>query len=610
MERLSNEEYKELKQKDMDKAMAFAKEIQDSKDPFVRYKDSRPIMDIKHMVESSAEIYGDKPAFHVKKYAGTEYDEYTPISYKQMLEDVNGLGTALITGGLLGKRIGVIGENTYMWAITYLAAVGGTGVVVPLDKELTNKELLGIVKEAELSCVAFDKKFEELFKGAKADPENELEILIGLEAEESDGEVFSWKDLVEKGKQSVAEGNRDFLDAQVNSQEMSVLLFTSGTTGTSKAVMLSHENLCVDLMSLPTLLVVYPEDIFFSMLPIHHTYECTAGFLMPLYKGASIAYCEGLKYIVKNLSEVKPTMFLTVPLVIENMHKKIWQNARKSGKADTLRKMMNLNKKFKKLGINISGIYNKQIMALFGGRLRMLISGGAAISPHILDDINDWGVTALQGYGLTECAPMCALNPDKNFRSDSLGYIPPGMDIRINNPDPETGIGEICVKGGNVMLGYYKNQEATDEVIKDGWFYTGDLGYLSKDRYIYLTGRKKNVIITANGKNIYPEELEFMLNNIPLVSESMVWGFNEEGHDTSIVATVRIDDEELAEITAGKGIADFTDKELQDMLWKEVDVINQELPVWKKVKRLVVKREEFDKTTGKKIKRYVEANKG
>lgn len=331
---------------------------------------------------------------------------------------------------------------------------------------------------------------------------------------------------------------------------------------------------------------------------------------MPLYKGASIAYCEGLKYIVKNLSEVKPTMFLTVPLVIENMHKKIWQNARKSGKADTLRKMMNLNKKFKKLGINISGIYNKQIMALFGGRLRMLISGGAAISPHILDDINDWGVTALQGYGLTECAPMCALNPDKNFRSDSLGYIPPGMDIRINNPDPETGIGEICVKGGNVMLGYYKNQEATDEVIKDGWFYTGDLGYLSKDRYIYLTGRKKNVIITANGKNIYPEELEFMLNNIPLVSESMVWGFNEEGHDTSIVATVRIDDEELAEITAGKGIADFTDKELQDMLWKEVDVINQELPVWKKVKRLVVKREEFDKTTGKKIKRYVEANKG
>jgi long-subunit acyl-CoA synthetase (AMP-forming) len=458
--------------------------------------------------------------------------------------------------------------------------------------------------------VAFDKKFEGLFKEAKEDPENELEVLIGLEADESDGEVFAWKDLVDKGKKAVSEGNREFLDAQINSQEMSILLFTSGTTGSSKAVMLSHENICVDLMSLPTLLIVKPEDIFFSMLPIHHTYECTAGFLMPLYKGASIAHCEGLKFIVKNLSEAKPTMFLTVPLVIENMHKKIWQNARKSGKADTLRKMMNLNRKLKKIGIDISGIYNKQIMALFGGQLRMLISGGAAISPQVLDDINDWGVTALQGYGLTECAPMCALNPDKNAKSDSLGYIPPGMAFKVHEPDSETGIGELCVKGGNVMLGYYKNPEATAEVLRDGWFHTGDLGFVDKDGYIHLTGRKKNVIITANGKNIYPEELEFLLGQIPLVSESMVWGFNESGKDTSIVATVRLDEEELSEVTDGKAITDFTDEELEAILWKEVDVINQELPVWKKVKRLVVKRDEFDKTTGKKIKRYVDANKG
>ena len=303
-------------------------------------------------------------------------------------------------------------------------------------------------------------------------------------------------------------------------------------------------------------------------------------------------------------------MFLTVPLVIENMHKKIWQNARKSGKADTLRKMMNLNRKLKKIGIDISGIYNKQIMALFGGQLRMLISGGAAISPQVLDDINDWGVTALQGYGLTECAPMCALNPDKNPKSDSLGYIPPGMAFKVHEPDSETGIGELCVKGGNVMLGYYKNPEATAEVLRDGWFHTGDLGFVDKDGYIHLTGRKKNVIITANGKNIYPEELEFLLGQIPLVSESMVWGFNESGKDTSIIATVRLDEEELAEVTDGKAITDFTDEELEAILWKEVDVINQELPVWKKVKRLVVKRDEFDKTTGKKIKRYVDANKG
>jgi long-subunit acyl-CoA synthetase (AMP-forming) len=607
MKQISNEEYRVLKQKDMEKAVAFAKEIQESKDPMVRYKDSRPIMDIKHMIETSAAIYKDRPAFHVKKTHGGEYE---PITYGQMMADVNGLGTAFIIGGLKDKRIGVIGENSYMWAITYLAAVSGVGVVVPLDKELSPKELKGLVKEAELSCVAFDKKFEGLFKEAKEDPENELEVLIGLEADESDGEVFAWKDLVDKGKKAVSEGNREFLDAQINSQEMSILLFTSGTTGSSKAVMLSHENICVDLMSLPTLLIVKPEDIFFSMLPIHHTYECTAGFLMPLYKGASIAHCEGLKFIVKNLSEAKPTMFLTVPLVIENMHKKIWQNARKSGKADTLRKMMNLNRKLKKIGIDISGIYNKQIMALFGGQLRMLISGGAAISPQVLDDINDWGVTALQGYGLTECAPMCALNPDKNAKSDSLGYIPPGMAFKVHEPDSETGIGELCVKGGNVMLGYYKNPEATAEVLRDGWFHTGDLGFVDKDGYIHLTGRKKNVIITANGKNIYPEELEFLLGQIPLVSESMVWGFNESGKDTSIVATVRLDEEELSEVTDGKAITDFTDEELEAILWKEVDVINQELPVWKKVKRLVVKRDEFDKTTGKKIKRYVDANKG
>ncbi len=607
MNKMSNEEYKELKQKDMEKAVAFSKEIQESKDPMVRYKDSRPIMDIKHMIETSAALFKDRPAFHVKKVHGGQYE---PISYGQMMADVNGLGTALIIGGLKDKRIGIIGENSYMWAISYLAAVCGVGVVVPLDKELSPKELKGLVKEAELSCVIFDKKFEGLFKEAKEDPENDLEVLIGLEAEESDGEVFAWKDLVEKGRKAVLEGNREFLDAQINSQEMNILLFTSGTTGSSKAVMLSHENICVDLMSLPTLLVVKPEDVFFSMLPIHHTYECTAGFLMPLYKGASIAHCEGLKFIVKNLSEAKPTMFLTVPLVIENMHKKIWQNARKSGKAETLRKMMNLNRKLKKVGIDISGVYNKQIMALFGGRLRMLISGGAAISPHVLEDVNDWGVTALQGYGLTECAPMCALNPDKNAKSDSLGYIPPGMEFKVHEADSETGIGELCVKGGNVMLGYYKNPEATAEVLRDGWFHTGDLGFIDKDGYIHLTGRKKNVIITANGKNIYPEELEFLLSQIPLVTESMVWGFNESGKDTSIVATVRLDEEELAESNGGKALSDFTDEELEALLWKEVDQINQDLPVWKKIKRLVVKRDEFDKTTGKKIKRYVDANKG
>jgi len=606
MERISDEEYRALKAKDMAKAEAFARQIRESKDPMVRYKDSRPITDLKHMIETSSKIYAEHAAFYIKQ---DKNSPYIPISYKQMMKDVNGLGTALIVGNLKDKRIGIIGENSYMWATTYLASVCGVGVVVPLDKELSGNELKGLAKEAELSCVAFDKKYEALFKEIKADPENDLEVLIGLEAEESDGEVFAWRDLVYKGSRLVDEGNRSFLDAQINSQEMSILLFTSGTTGVSKAVMLSHENICVDLMSLPTLLEVRSDDIFFSMLPVHHTYECTGGFLMPLYKGAAIAYCEGLKYIVKNLSEARPTMFLTVPLVIENMHKKIWQNAKKSGKAKTLRKMMDLNRKTKKIGLDLSGLYNKQIMALFGGRLRMLISGGAAIAPEVLEDINDWGVTALQGYGLTECAPMAALNPDKNPKSNSLGYIPPGMEFKVHEPDIDTGIGELCVRGGNVMLGYYKNPEATANVIRDGWFHTGDLGYIDEDGYVHLTGRKKNVIITANGKNVYPEELEYLLSLSPLVLESMVWGLNEAGQDTSIIATVKLDEEELGEILEGKPMSEVPDELLLKLLWIEVDKINADLPVWKKIKKIYLKRDEFEKTTGKKIKRFVDSNK-
>lgn len=261
---------------------------------------------------------------------------------------------------------------------------------------------------------------------------------------------------------------------------------------------------------------------------LHHTYECVCGFLMPLYLGASIAYCEGLKYIVKNLSEARPTMFLCVPLIVESLHKKIWQNAKKSGKADTLRRMIAMNKKMKKIGIDLAPIFFKKIHALFGGRMRIIICGGAAIDPDILQGIRDFGINAVQGYGLTECAPICALNPDKYPKNDAAGYPPPGFELKIHNPDPETGIGEICTKGGNVMLGYYKNPEATAEVIRDGWFHTGDIGYLDEDNYVHITGRIKNVIITKNGKNVYPEEIENYLARIPYVNESLVWGKESE----------------------------------------------------------------------------------
>ncbi|HYE69208.1 MAG TPA: AMP-binding protein, partial [Anaerovoracaceae bacterium] len=337
------------------------------------------------------------------------------------------------------------------------------------------------------------------------------------------------------------------------------------------------------------------------------TYECTCGFLMPLYRGGSIAYCEGLKHIVKNLSEARPTIFLGVPLIIESLHKKIWQNAKKTGKADTLKKVIAINKKTKKIGIDLAPIFFKKIQALFGGRMKIIICGGAAIDPDVLQGIRDFGINAVQGYGLTECAPICALNPDKYPKNNAAGYPPPGFELKIHEPDPETGIGEICAKGGNIMLGYYKNPEATAEVLKNGWFHTGDLGYLDEDNFVHITGRIKNVIITKNGKNVYPEEIENYLGKIPYVNESLVWGKDsEDTGETLIFASIRADYDEVQEVLG----ENYTDEQVDALIWKEIDVLNSQLPFFMRIRKIDVRKEEFEKTTGKKIKRFVDSNKG
>ena len=413
-------------------------------------------------------------------------------------------------------------------------------------------------------------------------------------------------ELIEEGKQRVLEGDRTYLDAEIYADEMGVLLFTSGTTGIAKGVMLSHTNICSDLMSAPTMLYVDPTDIFFSVLPIHHTYECTCGFLMPLYKGASIGYCEGLKYIQKNLQEIRPTFFLGVPLIFESLYKTIWKNIRKQGKEKTVKKVLKLNKTTSKFGLNLNKILLKDILNVFGGRMQMMIAGGAAIDPEILQFFRDLGIMALQGYGLTECAPMAALNPDDNPRNDSIGHILPGDEAMIADKNEE-GIGEICLKGPNVMLGYYHMPEETKKVLVDGWFHTGDLGYMDGS-YLYITGRKKNVIITRNGKNVFPEELEYYLGKVSLVAESMVWAAKDkDGQDDMIVATIRPDMEEV-EAALGKEAAQDAAK-VEQLLWNEVDEINKNLPLFKKIRKITVRKEEFEKTTGKKIKRFVSENK-
>ena len=595
-------DYTSQRKVDLQYAQGVVDMLNNSTDKYVVYKESRPIADLKHMLETSVQAYGDNVAFMQKFH---KEEPYKSITYKEAFETVNALGTALINAGLKDKRIAVIGENCYQWATGYLAVICGTGVVVPLDKELGASELGQLIKESQASAVMFTEKYTDIFKEIKENGDSQLEILIKLNGDKQEENILTWSGLIAEGKKLLEKGDRRFIDAEIDPDAMSELLFTSGTTGIAKGVMLSHKNICFDLMIAPTILRVHTWDIFFSVLPIHHTYEGTAGFLMPLYKGAAIAYCEGLKHIVKNLSEVRPTMFLGVPALFETLYKTIMKNIRKQGKEGLVKKVMVLNKVTKKVGLDLNKKLLKDILKVFGGRMRVLISGGAAIDPAILQFFNDLGFIAVQGYGLSECAPMGALNPDqhKYMRDASVGHILPGMDVKIVDKD-EDGIGEICLKGDNVMLGYYNNPEETAKVIKDGWFYTGDQGYIDDEKFIYITGRKKNVIIASNGKNVFPEELEYLLSKIPYVTESMVWGAEEKG-DIVIVAAIRPDMEEV-EAVLGK---DCDEEAVKKLLWDEVDKINAELPMFKKIRKIAVRNEEFEKNTSKKIKRFVESNK-
>ena len=423
--------------------------------------------------------------------------------------------------------------------------------------------------------------------------------------EESDG-VYAWKQIKEEGKRLVEAGNLDYVNAEVDNEVMSILIFTSGTMGKPKGVMLSQKNVCAELMIAPTTFDLRQDDIYLSFLPLHHTYECTCCFLMALYKGSAVAFCQGLTYITKNLKEVRPTMMLGVPALYEKLYQRIWKGVHKQGKEKTLQRAIKINHVTKKFHVDLGAKFFKEIRDIFGGRMRTLICGGAKIDPQILDGLREFGFNALQGYGLTEAAPMGAFNPQDAPNSRSIGVPFPGQDIKAINVDEE-GIGEICIKGPNIMLGYYEDSEETAKVLdEDGWFHTGDLGYVDIDGYAYLTGRAKNVIVTTKGKNVYPEEIEYLLNLIDYVEESFVFENPETaGVDTQIVASVKIDQEEMAELLG----PDFTDEDVMRELWKEVDRINDDAPVYRRIKKVILRKTDFIHNTSSKLMRMVEANK-
>lgn len=595
----------EIRKKQEKKARSKIKALTLNEYEGVAYNNVRPIPELKTMLETSADIYGNNVAIY-QKFENKK--PYVGITYKQLLADVNSLGTALLNRNFKDKRIAVIGKNCYQWAVSYLAAVCGVGICVPLDKELPAEELKQLVMDAGVSCVLLDKAYEDIFCDIRDEKDTDLELLVNFESGNEEKDIMSFEHLIEEGQKQLATGDRQFLDAEIDAEKMAVILYTSGTTGVAKGVMLSHANICDNLMGAPTFLHVTEDDIFFSVLPIHHTYECTCGLLIPLYMGSAIAYCQGLRHIEKNMKEIKPTIFLGVPLLLEGLYKKIWKEIKKQGKEQALKKVLLLNRLSKKINVNLVKPFVKDIHKVFGGRMKILISGGAAINPKVLEFFNDIGFIAIQGYGLTECSPLAALNPDRSWlmRSDSAGHVMPGMEVKVVNKGND-GVGEIVFKGPSVMLGYYNNKEATEEVLRGGWFYTGDLGYVDNDGYIYITGRLKNVIITQNGKNVYPEELENYLKNISCIDEAMVWGQNSEidERDTIIAATVTLDEEALTEAIG----ENYTDEEKRDFIWEEVDKINENLPLFKKIKKVVIKEDDFEKTTAKKIKRFVSSNK-
>lgn len=537
---------------------------------------------LKKMLGTSVEKFADRPVFH-EKIDGA----WRMRTYREYGEDVNALGTELLARGFGGKRVIVTGVNCYAWVVTYMAVICGVGVIVPVDKEIPAEELANIAQVSEASLVIYGPKSAE--KVEAVDPAIERYSFAKLD------------ELIRSGKRRMAEGDRSYLDAIIDPDVMSALIFTSGTTGVSKGVMLSHHNLCFDIYEARQMLYCGPKDVCLSVLPLHHVYECTVGFLAQLWSGSSVAFSEGVRYISRNMQEVHPTIVLCVPLLLETLYHKLWLNIRKNGLEGKVRAMIKATNAIP--GERARMLAKKSVFRAihknFGGRLRIMASGGASIDPEILRGLRDLGLLAVQGYGLTECSPIAAVNRDTYYRDSSAGLAMPNVLLDIYDVQDD-GTGEIRLRGDNVMLGYYNMPELTEEVKRDGWFYTGDLGYLDADGFLHITGRKKNVIVTANGKNVFPEELETYLCRNPFVAEAVVVGvMNEKKKDLDVVALIYPSRAHFEEIY-GKT---YTDEQVNAELTRAVDAVNATVQSYKRMVRFVVVAEEFPKNTSRKIKR-------
>ena len=562
----------------------------------------RIVKDFREMIEYTVTKYPKNIAYKYKKDGNLKNVQYVEKTYEEVGNDIKALSTELLNRNLENKRIVVIGNNRYEWCITYLAVTSGNMIIVPMDKALPENEIINLVIRSEAEVAIFDKKYLETMKELKKDDNANLRMLICMDnIEDEDADKF--EDLLQKGNELLKNGDNKYENIEVDPEKMSIMLFTSGTTNSPKAVMLSQKNICSNLSDISCWVKLYDTDTLLSFLPIHHTFECTITFLYGFYSGCTIAFCDGLKYIQKNLAEYKVSVFVAVPLVLETMYKKIIKAINDQGKAKLISNMTKLSNGLLKCKIDLRKKIFKQILENFGGNLRVVLYGAAPMNKDTIIGFNNFGIELVQGYGLTETSPVISAETDKEKKPGSVGLALPSLNVKIDNPS-ENGEGEILVKGPSVMLGYYKNDEENKKAFKDGWFKTGDYGYIDEKGFIYVTGRKKDIIVLRNGKNVYPQEIEFLINKIPYVVESLVYQRERNNTDTMLCAKIVYDKEIIKE-----QLGDKTEKEYSDIIWKKIKEINKELPVFKHIKNITITTEPLMKTTTQKIKRYEELKK-
>ena len=550
---------------------------------------------VREIIRNSVEKFADKTAFTIKINKDKNVS-YRKITYKKLGRQIDSLGTELIKQGLKDKRVAVISKNRYEWVLSYLAVLNGVGIVVPLDKGLPDQEIISSLQRSRADAVIFEEKYLELMKQIKAEQCTNVKKFIIMDDIEEKG-FLNLNQMIKDGDASINSGNREYLDAKIDNDKMSVILFTSGTTSLAKAVMLSHRNIASNVTGMRPYYKFYDTDVNMAFLPFHHTFGST-GIVIMLSDGVNNVFCDGLRYIQENLKEYKVSVFVCVPLILEAMHKRIMKTVEKTGQMKKLEKGKKISNSLLKIGIDVRRKIFKNIIDELGGKLRLVISGAAALNKQVGADFNAFGIYTVQGYGLTETSPVVAAEDEKTLGHGTVGKPLFNVKVKIDNKDKD-GIGEIAVKGPSVMLGYYEDEEATNEVLKDGWFYTGDLAYYDEHHCIKITGRKKSVIVLKNGKNIYPEELENLISELPYVAENMVFGY-PKGDDLIVSAKIVYNKEFF------KGISK---DEIESKIWDDIKEINAGLTKFKHIKKIIVTDEPMIKTTTAKVKRFEEIDK-